>query len=274
VTAGRSETITLLGCGNAADKYIQPYFGYHGRKMQSRRMDGSAPGTIGTVSDSGWSNSQICVDYLKHHCKLYVPGQNENIWLLLDGHKSHVSLPVIEWAQEDNIISHVLQAHTSHFLQPMDVGIYGSFQYIYDSLCHKKTRTTSTVIMKEDVYQLACAAFTKSANPGNLVSAFKKAGIFPLNKDIIDSNIIAPAEVFHNENINVIMNDAVVNESQSVVVEVEERGLVTEGGNDDSRSVYGCNFVGSRFENVRKVKSEKVVKPRNTFSKVVSGMYY
>jgi hypothetical protein len=27
----------------------------------------------------------------------------------------------------------------------------------------------------------------------------------------------------------------------------------------------------SRFENVKKVKSEKVVKPRNTLSKVVSG---
>jgi len=38
----------------------------------------------------------------------------------------------------------------------------------------------------------------------------------------------APAEVFHNENINVTMNEAVVNESQSVVVEVEEGSQVTE----------------------------------------------
>jgi hypothetical protein len=70
------------------------------------------------------------------------------------------------------------------------------------------------------------------------------------------------------------MNDVVVNDSQSVVVEVEERGLVTKeevGGMDDSRSEYGCNFFDSRFENVKKVKSEKVVKPSNTLSKVVSG---
>ena len=46
---------------------------------------------------------------------------------------------------------------------------------------------------------------------------------------------------------------------------MEERGLVTEEeerGMDDSRSEYGCNLFGSRFENVKKVKSEKVVKPK------------
>ena len=126
--------------------------------MQSRWMDGSTTGAVGTVSDSGWSNSQIFMDYLKHHFKLYVPGQNDQILLLIDGHKSHVSLPVIEWAQDNNIIIHVLPTHTSHFLQPTDVGIYGPLQHIYDSLWHKKTRTTPTVIVKENVCQLACAA--------------------------------------------------------------------------------------------------------------------
>ena len=185
----RSETVTLLGCGNAAGNAIPPYFVYPGKEMQSRWMDGSTPGAVGIVSDSGSSNSQIFLDYLKCHFKLHVPGQNDKILLLLDGHKSHVSLPVIEWAQDNNIIIHVpvLPAHTSHFLQPMDVGIYGPLQKIYDSLCHQKTRTTSAVIMKEDVCQLACAAYMKSATSENLMSAFKKTGIFPLNRDIIDS---------------------------------------------------------------------------------------
>ena len=46
----------------------------------------------------------------------------------------------------------------------------------------------------------------------------------------------APAEVFHYEDINVTMNEAVVNESQSVVGEVEEGSQVTkeeEGGMDE-----------------------------------------
>ena len=93
MTAGRSEPITIIGCGNAAGNYIPPYFVYPGEKLQSRWMDGFTTGAVGTVSDSGWSNSQIFMDYLKHHFKLYVSGQNDKILLLIDGHKSHVSLP-------------------------------------------------------------------------------------------------------------------------------------------------------------------------------------
>ena len=63
-----------------------------------------------------------------------MPGQNDKMLLLLDGHT--VSLPVIEWAHDNNIIIHVLPAHTFHFLQPMDVGIHGPLQKMYDSLCH------------------------------------------------------------------------------------------------------------------------------------------
>jgi hypothetical protein len=99
--------------------FVFPYFVYPGKKMQSRWMDGSTLGAVGTVSDSGWSNSQIFLDYLKHHFKLYVPGQNDKILLLLDGHKSHVSLPVIEWVAD---FMYAAQAswHTSSFMMTVD----------------------------------------------------------------------------------------------------------------------------------------------------------
>jgi hypothetical protein len=91
--------------------------------------------------------------------------------------------------------------------------------------------------VKEDACQLACAAYMKSATPENPISDFKKTGIFPLNRDILDSKMFAaPAELFHNENINATVNEAVVNESQSVVVEVEEGSQATEeeeGGMDE-----------------------------------------
>ena len=64
----------------------------------------SSPGTEGTVSESGWSNSGIFIDYLKSHFTKYINVQTQKGLLLLDGHKSHVTLPVIEWSQQNNII--------------------------------------------------------------------------------------------------------------------------------------------------------------------------
>lgn len=66
--------------------------------------------------------------------------------LLLDGHKSHVSVGLVEWAKLKNIIIFILPAHTSHILQPMDVGCYGPFQRMYNAECHKFMRQTSSAI--------------------------------------------------------------------------------------------------------------------------------
>jgi hypothetical protein len=52
---------------------------------------------------------------------------------------------MIEWAQERNIIIHILPAHTSHILQPLDVGFYEPLQRIYDNECHKTMRQNQVI---------------------------------------------------------------------------------------------------------------------------------
>lgn len=78
-------------------------------------MEGSTPGAAGDVTESGWSNSVIFLQYLQNHFVYYVPcGLDEPVLLLLDWHRSNVSVAAVEWAKEHNIVLHVLPAHTSH----------------------------------------------------------------------------------------------------------------------------------------------------------------
>ena len=56
---------------------------------------------------------------------------------------------MIEWVQKRNVNIHILPAHTSHTMQPLDVGCYGSLQRIYDNYdneCHKTIGQISLVI--------------------------------------------------------------------------------------------------------------------------------
>lgn len=76
VTSGKSSTITILACGNAIGNSIPPYFVFPGARMGDDLLQGSSPGTEGTVSESGWSNSGIFIDYLKSHFTKYVNVQN------------------------------------------------------------------------------------------------------------------------------------------------------------------------------------------------------
>ena len=47
------------------------------------------------------------------------------ILILYDGHKSHISLTLTDWAKKHNVILFVLLPHTSHVKQPLDVGVFG-----------------------------------------------------------------------------------------------------------------------------------------------------
>lgn len=75
------------------------------------------------AAESGWSNSVFLLQYLQSHfVKHVLGGLDESVLLLFDGHRSHVSVAAVEWANEHNIVLHILPAHTSHILQPMDGG--------------------------------------------------------------------------------------------------------------------------------------------------------
>ena len=214
--------------------------------------------------------------------------------LLLDGHKSHVSLSGIEWAKQHNIILQVLPAHTSHLLQPLDVGCYGPLQNIYNNLCHKTMRTKECMITRFDVCSMACKAYGSSVTAQNLQSAFKKCGIYPLDKDIINTLPLKPSEAFVNvdeasesdervaeseervaesgtvevveEVVELERETGVVGDVQVIVEEKEVESTEREGGLKEN-----CEFFVKKVAVLKKVKGERKKKKRKVLSCVVSG---
>lgn len=268
VTSGKSSTVTILGCGSASGMAVPPYFVFPGKRMISDLLQGATPGADGCVSDSGWSNSEVFRNYLEHHFMKFVPTHSDQkILLLLDGHKSHVSVGLVEWANSQGIILYILPAHTSHLLQPMDVACYGPFQRIYNSLCHQFMRETSGTITRYNVCELACKAYTRALSAENLQSAFRRTGIFPLNKDAIPKEYLIPAEVFVPENM-------VTNEDENDSDATIEGGVVVESENSEpsvNKKINTVNFFQDKETELKRVKTETSKKPRKTMSKIVSG---
>ena len=65
--------------------------------------------------------------WLKNHFESLTQPKLENAYrlLLLDDHESHCSIEFIEFSDTYKIILLVLPPHTTHLLQPLDVGILG-----------------------------------------------------------------------------------------------------------------------------------------------------
>ena len=53
------------------------------------------------------------------------------VLLIFDGHSSHITIDVIEYARSNGLHLLCLPSHTSHILQPLDVGVFKSFKTFF-----------------------------------------------------------------------------------------------------------------------------------------------
>ena len=59
----------------------------------------------------------------------------KTILLIYDGHQSHKTIELREAALEYGIELYCLPPHTSHRLQPLDVGVFGPLQRAWQNRC-------------------------------------------------------------------------------------------------------------------------------------------
>ena len=120
--------------------------------------------------------------------------------ILYDGHSSHISTWLIEWAKDKNLILFVLPPHTSHLLQPLDVGIYGPFKYYYHAECSMyMKKNMREVVTRYNMCEIGCKAYLKAMTPMNIQTAFRKTGIHSYSWQVIAADKLYPAEVFRQD---------------------------------------------------------------------------
>ena len=75
------------------------------------------------ISPNGLTTQEIAVEWLKHF-DTYTKPQIRGTYriLVLDGHNSHVSLDFVQYCESNQIIPLCLPPHSTHILQPLDVG--------------------------------------------------------------------------------------------------------------------------------------------------------
>jgi hypothetical protein len=85
------------------------------------------------VSNNGWTTDEIGLRWLQ---KLYFPLTNSRVrgrfrLLILDGHGSHLTPQFDRICAENDIIPLFMPAHSSHLLQPLDVGCFAVLKRAY-----------------------------------------------------------------------------------------------------------------------------------------------
>ena len=109
------------------------------------------------------------------------------VLLIQDGHSSHVSIHLIMMARENNVCLLCLPAHTSHILQPLNVRVFKSFKSNFNKACGNYMKQNPGGVITADVLaSLVSQAYPTAFTPVNVLSGFKKTGIYPFNPSSVN----------------------------------------------------------------------------------------
>lgn len=186
MTSGeRGINVTMIAGINAIGNSIPPAFVFPRVFFKEHMLKGAPPGSIGFAHPSGWSNSEIFLEFLKHFINHTRPTMDQKVLLILDNHKSHITVDVLNLAKKSGIVLLTFPPHTSHKLQPLDRGVFGPLKKYYNSACGdwllKNCAKPMTIY---DVCECVGIAYPLAFTPNNILAGFRVSGIYPFNENI------------------------------------------------------------------------------------------
>ncbi|CAG5051853.1 unnamed protein product [Parnassius apollo] len=190
--AEKGTTTTVLACINAAGHFIPPLVIFKGVRNIPGLSNGSLPNSLTRLSPKGWINADLFYEWLKFFDRNIPP--TRPVMLIMDSHASHIAPKILDYAKSHQIILFTMPAHTSHILQPLDVGVFRPLKAAWRAeLQNYKVNNPTSVPTRFDFHKFLTPVYEQCFTPTNIRAGFRKAGIYPINKNAVCSEAIAPS---------------------------------------------------------------------------------
>lgn len=142
-------------------------------------------------SDKGWMTAEAFLEYISDDFNKWLiqEGIPKPVIVFIDGHKSHMSLPLSEFCDSNGIILYALPPNTTHMLQPADVSVFRPLKQEWKSTVRRwlnRPENINSTVTKLNF----CTLFQDTLQGTNMTTqiknGFRKCGLYPLNPDNID----------------------------------------------------------------------------------------
>ncbi|XP_043234050.1 MFS-type transporter clz9-like [Amphibalanus amphitrite] len=147
-SAERGELTTAVVCMSAVGNFVPPMMILPRTKENQNLEEGAPPGTVFVYHRSGWMQTDIFTRWFQHFLRHAKPSAEEPVLLILNGHLTltHTrNLDLIELARDNHVTIVVIPPHTSHRLQPLDVGFMKPLSTFYSFYSYSSTSTACTL---------------------------------------------------------------------------------------------------------------------------------
>ena len=143
------------------------------------------------VSPNGWTSDKIGLRWLK---KLFIPTTSLRTkggyrLLILNGHGSHLTPKFDKICEENKIIPICIPPHSSHLLQPLDIGCFAVLKRAYGRLVESKMRVGINHIDKLDFLEAYPLARIEAFKSETIKNSFGAAGLVPFSPERVISKL-------------------------------------------------------------------------------------
>lgn len=189
---GNREWVTAIQAVNATGWTVPPFIIVQGKYYLSSWYENSPlpKDWVIATSENGWTTNERGHEWIQHFDK-HTRTRTTGVYrlLVLDGHDSHHSTDFEVYCKENNIVTLCMPPHSSHILQPLDVGCFSPLKTAYGKQIEGMMRASITHITKEDFFPAFLAAHKAAITPENIQGGFRGAGLVPFDPEKVISQL-------------------------------------------------------------------------------------
>ena len=188
---GNREWVTAIEAISASGWALPPCIIFKGKVFIEGWFDNVPGDWLFEVSPNGWTSDEIGLQWLQ---KLFIPStitrtKGKYRLLILDGHGSHLTPKFDEICSQNDIIPICMPAHSSHLLQPLDIGCFAVLKRSYGQLVETKMRLGINHIDKLDFLEAYPHARIEAFKSNTIKNSFTAAGLVPFDPDRVLSKL-------------------------------------------------------------------------------------
>lgn len=185
VTGGSGrENTTVLACVSATGQTLPPLIVFTAKAVQPSWLAKTPfPGIMYSANDNGWMTESTFFMWFRD---LFIPHVNTNrsdhsetAVLLMDGHSSHISLRIIEKANEENIKLIKFPSHLTDKIQPLDVSVFSPIKKAWNDALVEHGRQMmgrSDLRLQKSTFADLLSKVWFEVKPSNTVNGFRCTG--------------------------------------------------------------------------------------------------
>lgn len=193
VNADEKKALTTLVMISASGVMAPPMIMYAYKRIPAIITQNIPKGwSIGT-SDKGWMTAESFYEYVTNVFYPWLKTTNIvfPVVLFVDGHSSHLTLPLSNFCRQHEIELIALYPNATHILQPLDVAVFHPLKSAWKKTVNNWRLENNGQRLKKEMFAPLLKKAIDSIDVASMAkNGFQTCGLYPFTPDAVDFNVL------------------------------------------------------------------------------------